>query len=58
MVGLGAHLWHGLNNLFQSLGFRNPRYSPGLRAAAAAVATLVALGDISIPVAVLADLLG
>jgi succinate dehydrogenase / fumarate reductase, cytochrome b subunit len=57
MVGLGFHLWHGLYSMWQSLGFRHPRYTPGIRAAAALVATLIALGNISIPVAVLAGLL-
>jgi succinate dehydrogenase / fumarate reductase cytochrome b subunit len=57
MVGLGFHLWHGLYSMWQSLGFRHPRYTPGIRAAAALVATLIALGNISIPVAVLAGIL-
>ncbi len=58
MVGVGFHLWHGLYSMWQSLGFRHPRYTPALRALAALVATLVALGNISIPVAVLTGLLG
>jgi succinate dehydrogenase / fumarate reductase, cytochrome b subunit len=57
MVGVGFHLWHGLYSLFQSLGFRHPRYTPFIRSAAALLATLVALGNISIPVAVLAGIL-
>jgi succinate dehydrogenase / fumarate reductase cytochrome b subunit len=56
MVGLGFHLWHGLYSMWQSLGFRHPRYTPGLRAAAALIATLIALGNISFPVAVLTGL--
>jgi len=58
MVGVGAHLWHGLYNLFNSLGLRNPRFTPALRTGAALVGTLIALGNISIPVAVLTGLLG
>jgi succinate dehydrogenase / fumarate reductase, cytochrome b subunit len=57
MVGVGFHLWHGLYSLFQSLGFRHPRYTPAIRSIAALLATLVALGNISIPVAVLAGIL-
>jgi succinate dehydrogenase / fumarate reductase cytochrome b subunit len=58
MIGVGAHLAHGLYSMFHSLGFRHPRYTPGLRTAAAVVGTLIALGDISIPVAVLVGLVG
>jgi succinate dehydrogenase / fumarate reductase, cytochrome b subunit len=56
MVGVGGHLWHGLYSMFHSLGFRHPRYTPGLRAGAATLGTLIALGDISIPLAVLTGL--
>ncbi len=58
MVGLGMHLWHGLYSMFQSLGFRHPRYTPGIRLAAATIGTLIALGNISSPVAVLTGFLG
>lgn len=56
MIGVGFHLWHGLFSLLQSLGLRHPRYAPGLRAAAATLATLIALGNISIPLAVITGL--
>jgi succinate dehydrogenase / fumarate reductase, cytochrome b subunit len=56
MIGVGFHLWHGLYSLLQSLGLRHPRYAPGLRAAAATLATLIALGNISIPLAVISGL--
>jgi len=58
MVGVGFHLWHGLYSMSQSLGFRHPRYTPTIRAAAALLATLIALGNISIPFAVLTGLVG
>lgn len=58
MIGVGFHLWHGLYSMFHSLGISHPRYTPGLRRAAALVATLIALGNISVPVAVLTGLLG
>jgi succinate dehydrogenase / fumarate reductase cytochrome b subunit len=41
-------------SVFQSLGFYQPRYTPVLKRAAAAVAILIAAGNISIPISVLA----
>ena len=58
MVGVGFHLWHGLYSMSQSLGFRHPRYTPAIRVAAALLATLIVLGNISIPFAVLTGLVG
>jgi succinate dehydrogenase / fumarate reductase, cytochrome b subunit len=58
MIGVGFHLWHGLYSMFHSLGLSHPRYTPGVRKAAALVATIIALGNISVPVAVLTGLLG
>lgn len=57
MVGVGFHLWHGLYSMFHSLGLTHPRYTPGIRKAAALIATLIALGNISVPVAVLTGFL-
>src|ERR1700733_1858977 len=53
MLLLCLHLYHGLWSMFQSLGIAHPRYTPMLRKGAAVVATLIAAGNISIPVAVL-----
>src|SRR5271156_4280619 len=53
MLLLCLHLYHGLWSMFQSLGIAPPRYTPVLRRGAAAVAPLIAAGNISIPVAVL-----
>lgn len=53
MLLLCLHLYHGLWSMFQSLGIAHPRYTPMLRKGAAVVATLIAVGNISIPVAVL-----
>lgn len=58
MVAVGFHLWHGLYSMFHSLGLSHPRYTPGVQKAAALIATLVALGNISVPVAVLTGILG
>ncbi|HYL37037.1 MAG TPA: succinate dehydrogenase cytochrome b subunit [Bryobacteraceae bacterium] len=56
MLLLGLHLYHGLWSMFQSLGFSHPRYTPVLRRAAAVAAILIAAGNISIPVSVLAGI--
>jgi succinate dehydrogenase / fumarate reductase cytochrome b subunit len=56
MLLLCMHLYHGLWSMFQSLGFSHPRYTPMLKRGAAVVAILIAAGNISIPVSVLAGL--
>lgn len=50
------HLSHGIASLFQSLGFRQPRYDAGFRRASAVIAFLIAAGNISMPLAVLVGL--
>jgi len=57
MILLCMHLYHGLYSLFQSLGFVHARYTPRIKKGAAVVAVLIALGNISIPLAVLAGFL-
>ena len=54
MTMLCYHLYHGLWSMFQSLGFSHPVYTPWLQLLAKIVAILIAVGFISIPVAVLA----
>jgi succinate dehydrogenase / fumarate reductase cytochrome b subunit len=54
MLLLATHLYHGLWSMFQSLGFHPPRFTRALKRGAAAVAMLIAAGNISIPIAVLA----
>ena len=54
MIMLCYHLYHGLWSMFQSLGFSHPAYTPWLRLFAKIFAILMAIGFISIPVAVLA----
>jgi len=56
MSMLCLHLYHGAWSLFQSLGFAHPRYTPRLRLGAKVFASLVAAGNISIPVAILLGL--
>jgi succinate dehydrogenase / fumarate reductase cytochrome b subunit len=57
MILLCMHLYHGLWSMFQSLGFSHPRYTPRLKKGAAIFAILIAIGNCSIPVAVMAGLL-
>jgi succinate dehydrogenase / fumarate reductase cytochrome b subunit len=56
MLLLCMHLYHGLWSMFQSLGFAHPRYTPLAKRSAAAIAILIAAGNISIPMSVLAGL--
>ncbi len=53
MILLCMHLYHGLCSMFQSMGFSHPRYTPRIKKGAAVVAILIAIGNISIPLAVL-----
>jgi len=57
MILLCLHLYHGMWSMFQSLGISHPRYTPIIKRAAAALAILVAVGNCSIPIAVLTGLL-
>jgi succinate dehydrogenase / fumarate reductase cytochrome b subunit len=54
MVLLCMHLYHGIWSMFQSLGVSHPKYTPILKRSSAIIAVLIAIGNISIPVAVLA----
>lgn len=54
MALLCLHLHHGLWSMFQSVGLNHPRYTPILKKFAAIFAWFIALGNISIPVSVLA----
>lgn len=53
MSMLCYHLYHGLWSMFQSLGFSHPVYTPVLKALAKVSGIVLAIGYISIPVAVL-----
>ena len=57
IILLCTHLYHGLWSMFQSLGFSHPRYTPKLKAGAAIFAILIAVGNCSIPIAVMTGLL-
>ncbi|HLU40230.1 MAG TPA: succinate dehydrogenase cytochrome b subunit [Planctomycetota bacterium] len=53
---LGLHLSHGLHSMFQSVGWRHPRYTPALVVAAPVVAALLTAGFLAVPIAVLLGL--
>ncbi|MEY3164447.1 MAG: hypothetical protein RLZZ270_185, partial [Actinomycetota bacterium] len=53
---LGIHLFHGAWSFFQSLGWNNPRFNAWRRGFAVGVATVVVVGNVSFPVAVLAGI--
>ena len=54
MLALGLHLYHGVWSFLQTLGLSHPRYNHLRHAFATLVTTVVVLGNISMPVAVLA----
>ena len=55
-IALGIHLFHGAWSLFQSLGWNNPRFNKWRRSFATGFATVVVVGNVSFPVAVLAGI--
>jgi succinate dehydrogenase / fumarate reductase cytochrome b subunit len=58
MILLSMHLYHGAWSMFQSVGVSHPRYTPILKWAAHIFAWIVAIGFISIPIAVLTGVVG
>jgi succinate dehydrogenase / fumarate reductase cytochrome b subunit len=52
-IALGLHLFHGAWSMFQSLGLNNPKWNSWRRGFAAGFAAVVAVGNISFPIAVL-----
>lgn len=51
-LALGAHLYHGLWSMFQSLGWYHPRFNHWRTVFAATSAGLITAGNVSFPVAV------
>jgi succinate dehydrogenase cytochrome b subunit len=54
MIAVGLHLWHGVWSLFQTLGWNTTRTNRLIRNFATFAAVLLTIGNISIPLAVLA----
>lgn len=57
MIPLVMHLSHGVSSAFQTLGANSPRYNPLLRAAGPVLGAVVFVGNVSIPLAVLAGVI-
>lgn len=57
-IALGIHLFHGTWSLFQSIGWNNPRFNQWRKGLAAGLATIVVVGNVSFPIAVLAGVVG
>jgi succinate dehydrogenase / fumarate reductase, cytochrome b subunit len=55
-IALGIHLFHGVWSLFQSMGWNSPRFNKWRRGLAAAVATVIVVGNVSFPIAVQAGI--
>jgi succinate dehydrogenase / fumarate reductase cytochrome b subunit len=56
-LALGAHLYHGLWSMFNSLGLNHARFNPWKRTFATVFAVIVTAVNISFPIAVLAGFL-
>jgi succinate dehydrogenase / fumarate reductase cytochrome b subunit len=57
-IALGIHLFHGAWSLFQSMGWNRPRFNKWRRGFAIGFATLITVGNVSFPIAVLAGVVG
>lgn len=55
---LAAHLFHGAQSVFQTLGIRNERRREILEKTGKAIAVIIAVGNCSIPLAVLFGVIG
>ncbi|HTL70857.1 MAG TPA: succinate dehydrogenase cytochrome b subunit [Candidatus Eisenbacteria bacterium] len=53
MLALAFHLSHGIQSLFQTIGFNHPKHTPRVKAAGIALSFLILFGNASIPVAVM-----
>ena len=51
---LALHIFHGAWSLFQSLGINNPRYNAARRYFAAGIALFIFVGNVSLPISILA----
>jgi succinate dehydrogenase / fumarate reductase cytochrome b subunit len=56
-IALGIHLFHGTWSLFQSMGWNSPKFNAWRKHAAAGIATLVVVGNVSFPIMTLAGVI-
>ncbi len=54
---LAMHLYHGVNSAFQTLGINNDRLNAAIAWIGPALAIVVAIGNLSIPIAILAGVI-
>jgi succinate dehydrogenase / fumarate reductase cytochrome b subunit len=57
IIGLGLHLSHGLYSLWQSMGFRQPLWTPTIQKAGVLIGVFLALAYLLIPVGVVVGLI-
>ncbi|GJM22911.1 MAG: hypothetical protein DHS20C15_28260 [Planctomycetota bacterium] len=53
---LALHLSHGVQSVFQTLGLNGPRYEPIIKRTGCAIAVIVFVGNVSMPLAILMGL--
>lgn len=53
---LATHLYHGVWSMFQSLGVSHPKYTPKLKLLAMLYGIVIGVGNVSMPLAVLAGI--
>ena len=58
MIALSIHLFHGVWSMFQSLGWNNPRWNSARRYFAIGLASIIAIGNVSIPLLVVTGVVG
>ena len=57
-LALAFHLFHGAWSMFQSLGWNNPRWNSARRYFAIGLASIIAIGNVSIPLLVVTGVVG
>lgn len=57
MIPLVMHLSHGLSSVFQTLGANSPKYNYLFHAAGPVLGAIIFIGNVSIPLAVLANVI-
>ncbi|MEZ5342700.1 MAG: hypothetical protein R2706_15010 [Acidimicrobiales bacterium] len=53
-IAVCIHLYHGISSAFQTLGVNNPKYNGLLKQASLGLTTIILIGNLSFPIAVLA----
>jgi succinate dehydrogenase / fumarate reductase cytochrome b subunit len=56
MLALGLHMYHGFWSMLHTLGLSHPRWNPVRRTASLVLAGILVIGNVSVPLSVLAGL--